>query len=109
MSKHGTFDNEVTPLPSLLPVRQNYWKQVAGFLAQIFTILVSIPMVAIATKAQGIHSYLEVDWLHFIESIMFWASIHVQCVSFRQAVLSVENGNSLPVRSESILASSSRC
>ncbi|KAL7441333.1 hypothetical protein ACHAXH_005791, partial [Discostella pseudostelligera] len=69
---------------------------VAGFLAQIFTILVSIPMVAIAIKAQGIHSYLEVDWLHFIESIMFWASIHVQCMSFRQAVLSVENGKSLP-------------
>lgn len=63
-------------------------------------------MVSIATKAQGIRSYLEVDWLHFIETIMFWASIHVQCMSFRQAVLSVEDGKSLPASSKAMLASS---
>ncbi len=56
-------------------------------------------MIQIATKAQGIHSFIEVDWLHFIETIMFWASIHVQCMSFRQAVRSGENGKSLPVKS----------
>lgn len=37
---------------------------------------------------------------------MFWASIHVQCMSFRQAVLSVEDGKSLPASSKAMLASS---
>lgn len=54
-------------------------------------------MISIAKKAHGIHSYLEIDWLHFIETIMFWASIHVQCMSFRQAVLSLESNKTLPV------------
>ena len=69
----------------------------AGFIAQIATVIISIPMITIAKNAPGIQSFLEVDWLHFIEAIMFWASIHVQCMSFRQAVLSVENNKSLPV------------
>ncbi|KAL9179405.1 hypothetical protein ACHAXT_008695, partial [Thalassiosira profunda] len=68
----------------------------AGYVAQIVTVLVAVPMVSIAKNADGIASFLEVDWLHFIEAVLFWASIHVQCMSFRQAVRSVENGESLP-------------
>ena len=90
-------DNEIYTLTSFF-----LCEQVIGFIAQIFTILVSIPMVKIVTKVPGVHSFLEVDWLHFIETIMFWASTHVQCMSFRQAVLSVENGKSLPASSEII-------
>lgn len=78
-------------------------QQTAGFIAQIFSTIVSIPMVTIATKAPGIHSFLEVDWLHFIEAVMLWSSIHVQCMSFRQAVLSVEKGKPLPASFQSIL------
>jgi hypothetical protein len=70
---------------------------VAGFIAQIATVIIAIPMISVAKNAPGVQSFLEVDWLHFIETIMFWASIHVQCMSFRQAVLSVENNKSLPV------------
>ena len=71
--------------------------QVAGFIAQVATIILSIPMISIVKKAPGVESFLEVDWLHFIEAIMFWASIHVQCMSFRQAVVSIENEDPLPV------------
>jgi hypothetical protein len=70
---------------------------VAGFIAQIATVIIAIPMISVAKNAPGVQFFLEVDWLHFIETIMFWASIHVQCMSFRQAVLSVENNKSLPV------------
>jgi hypothetical protein len=72
--------------------------QAVGYLAQIFTILISIPMISIAkSSSPDIHSILQVDWLHFIESFMFWASIHVQCISFRDSVGSVEKDEKLPV------------
>jgi hypothetical protein len=70
---------------------------VAGFIAQITTVIIAIPMISVAKNAPGVQSFLEVDWLHFIEAILFWASIHVQCISFRQAVLSIENSKSVPV------------
>ena len=66
-----------------------------GVVAQIVTVLVAVPTVSIAKNRTP--SFLEVDWLHFIEAALFWASIHVQCMSFRQAVRSAENGESLPV------------
>jgi hypothetical protein len=53
----------------------------------------------VKSSSLDIHSILQVDWLHFIESVLFWASIHVQCMSFREAVEAVERGEpSLPVR-----------
>ncbi|KAL7521014.1 hypothetical protein ACHAWX_005709 [Stephanocyclus meneghinianus] len=69
-----------------------------GYIAQILTILISIPMISIVkSSSPDIHSILQVDWLHFIESVLFWASIHVQCMSFREVVGNVERGEpSLP-------------
>ena len=55
-------------------------------------------MVSLVKNTPGVGSFLEVDWLHFTEVFLFWASIHVQAMAFRQAVLSVENGDTLPVR-----------
>ncbi|KAL7463721.1 hypothetical protein ACHAXS_004079 [Conticribra weissflogii] len=69
---------------------------VVGYTAQIITIILSIPMIAVAKNAPGVQSFLEVDWLHFIETFLFWASIHVQTMSFRQAVLAVERKEPLP-------------
>ncbi|KAL3779024.1 hypothetical protein HJC23_011463 [Cyclotella cryptica] len=71
---------------------------VVGYMAQILTILISIPMISIVkSSSPDIHSILQVDWLHFIETVLFWASIHVQCMSFREAVGAVERGDpSLP-------------
>ncbi len=71
--------------------------QVVGYTAQIITIILSIPMIAVAKNAPGVQSFLEVDWLHFIETFLFWASIHVQTMSFRQAVLAVERKEPFPV------------
>lgn len=72
--------------------------QIAGFVAQIITVLLSIPMVSLVKNTPGVNSFIEVDWLHFTEALIFWASIHVQAISFRQALFSVENGDTLPVR-----------
>jgi len=53
----------------------------------------------VKSSSPDIHSILQVDWLHFIETVLFWASIHVQCMSFREAVGAVGRGEpSLPVR-----------
>lgn len=51
----------------------------------------------VKSSSPDIRSILQVDWLHFIETFLFWASIHVQCISFRDAVGSVERGEDLPV------------
>jgi hypothetical protein len=51
----------------------------------------------VKSSSVAIHSILQVDWLHFVESVLFWSSIHVQCMAFREAVESVENGEALPV------------
>jgi len=68
-----------------------------GFFAQIATIIISIPMISIAKRTAGVNSLLEIDWLHFIEAFMFWSSIHVQCMSFRQSVRAMEKHEPLPV------------
>jgi hypothetical protein len=69
-----------------------------GYMSQILTILISIPMIStVKSSSVDIHSILQVDWLHFVESVLFWSSIHVQCMAFREAVESVENGEALPV------------
>ena len=70
---------------------------VVGFFSQIVTIIISIPMIKIAERTAGVTSILEIDWLHFIEAFLFWSSIHVQCMSFRQSVKAVEKNISLPV------------
>lgn len=70
---------------------------VTGFFAQIATIILSIPMISIAKRTAGVKSILEIDWLHFIEAFMFWSSIHVQCMSFRQSVRAIEKHEPLPV------------
>ena len=80
------------------PQTNSFIYQVAGFIAQILTVIISIPMVSLVKNTPGVGSFLEVDWLHFTEVFLFWASIHVQAMAFRQAVLSVENGDTLPVR-----------
>ncbi len=54
-------------------------------------------MISIAKNAQDINSFLEIDWLHFVEAALFWASIHVQCMSFRQSVRAIERNDMLPV------------
>jgi len=80
---------------------------VIGFFAQIVTIIVSIPMISISKRTAGVKSILEIDWLHFIESFMFWSSVHVQCMSFRQSVRAMETHEPLPVsfKSSSLLYS----
>ena len=70
---------------------------VVGFFAQIATIIISIPMISIAKRTAGVKSILEIDWLHFIETFLFWSSIHVQCMSFRQSVRAIEKHELLPV------------
>lgn len=70
---------------------------VVGFFSQIVTIIISIPMIEITKRTEGVTSILEVDWLHFIEAFMFWFSIHVQCMSFRQSVKAMEKNVPLPV------------
>jgi hypothetical protein len=80
--------------------------QAVGYLAQILTILLSIPMISIVkSSSPDIRSILQVDWLHFMETFLFWASIHVQCISFRDAVGSVERGDGLPVSALTKVAS----
>mmetsp|Transcript_10334 Transcript_10334/g.15566 ORF Transcript_10334/g.15566 Transcript_10334/m.15566 type:complete len:344 (+) Transcript_10334:33-1064(+) len=69
---------------------------VVAFFAQIATIIISIPMISIAKRTAGVSSLLEIDWLHFIEAFMFWSSIHVQCMSFRQSVRAMEKHEPLP-------------
>ena len=73
-----------------------------GFFSQIATIIISIPMITIAKKAAGVNSILEIDWLHFIEAFLFWSSIHMQCISFRQSVRAIE-------KHEPLLVSLHRC
>ncbi len=70
---------------------------VIGFFSQIVTIVISIPMIEITKRTVGVTSILEIDWLHFIEAFMFWFSIHVQCMSFRQSVRAMEKNVPLPV------------
>ena len=70
---------------------------VVGFFSQIVTIVISIPMIEITKRTVGVTSILEIDWLHFIEAFMFWSSIHVQCMSFRQSVRAMEKNVPLPV------------
>ena len=54
-------------------------------------------MIATVKSSPNIHSILQVDWLHFVETVLFWTAIHVQCISFRDAVDCVERRASLPV------------
>ncbi len=70
---------------------------VVGFFSQIVTIIISIPMIEIAKRTVGVTSILEIDWLHFTEAFLFWSSIHVQCMSFRQSVRAIEKDTPLPV------------
>lgn len=69
-----------------------------GSIAQTVAILLAIPLVAVTKKlTEGKIPFIAVDWLHGIEQLLMAVPNHVMAISWRQAVLSYEDGKPLTV------------